>query len=186
MKVDDGMEDRLQAYATLVTQWSRRLDLVAPGDIVRFRQRHIEDCLRLLPLAEICPPGAAADVGSGAGLPGVVMAIAQPGRLWRLFEPRSARAGFLEEVARELDLPNVEILAVTAQQAGARDDLRGGHFLAVARAVAPPQESLRLLRPLLAPGGTAAVFIGKNGKIPPGAEEWRDGIAVQSSQVEER
>ncbi|MEA2507881.1 MAG: rRNA (guanine527-N7)-methyltransferase [Actinomycetota bacterium] len=185
MRVGEGTEDRLAAYSALVTQWSPRLDLVAPGDVVRFRQRHIEDCLRLLSLAEGCPPGAAADVGSGAGLPGLVLAIAQPEQLWRLFEPRSSRAAFLEEVVRELDLANVEVLAVTAQQGAARADLRRGHILAVARALAPPEESLRLLRPLLAPGGTAAVFIGKNARIPSGAEEWLDGIVIQSSVAEE-
>jgi 16S rRNA (guanine527-N7)-methyltransferase len=171
------IQAQLDSYGGLVADWSHRLALVAPGDLSRFRERHIDDCLRLLPLLQECPAGPAVDVGSGAGLPGVVLAIALPERAWCLLEPRSRRAGFLEHVVRKLELPNVEVVRSTAQQAPSR--LIGAHALAVARALAPPARALALLAPLVAGGGVAAVFVGKDAEIPPGSEEWKPGIVLQ-------
>jgi 16S rRNA (guanine527-N7)-methyltransferase len=170
--------ERLAAYEDLVTAWAPRFDLVAPGDVPRFRTRHIDDCLRLVPLLDSLGEGPAADVGSGAGLPGIVLAIAEPDRPWHLLEPRQKRAAFLEETARELGLGHVSVFPVTAQQAALQEDLSGVHVFAVARAVAPPQSSLDLLKPLLAPAGTAAVFVGKTGQVPIEAKEWQAGIAI--------
>jgi 16S rRNA (guanine527-N7)-methyltransferase len=180
MTATTGVGAKLDAYSALVTAWAPRLDLIAPRDLGRFRQRHIDDCLRLAPLLEGVPAGPAVDVGSGAGLPGIVLAIAGPERTWRLLEPRGKRAAFLEEVARTLDLGAVEILPLSAQQAAADPGLRRAHLLAVARAVASPKQSFALLRPLVAAGGTAAVFAGKTAEIPPGAKEWQRGIFVSS------
>ena len=101
-------------YAQLVRAYSPKLDLVSPRDLDRFEERHIRDSLRALRYVRQAPPGPAVDVGSGAGLPGIPLAIADPYRHWRLLEPRRRRAAFLEEVVRELDLPNVEVLARTA------------------------------------------------------------------------
>jgi 16S rRNA (guanine527-N7)-methyltransferase len=161
-----------------VSEWAPRVDLVAPGDLDRFRERHVDDCLRLLSLEDAAGRGPAVDVGSGAGLPGIVLAIARPERLWRLVEPREKRTAFLEEVVRELGLGNVEVVRKTAQQAALDPRLARAHVLAVARAVAPPARSLELLTPLVTPGGIAAVFVGKTGTIPVGAKEWHRGIAV--------
>jgi 16S rRNA (guanine527-N7)-methyltransferase len=166
----------LDSYSALVSEWGQKLDLVAPGDLVRFRERHIDDCLRLVRLLTACPAGPAVDVGSGAGLPGMVLAIALPEREWRLLEPRSRRAAFLEHAVRALEIPNVEVVSTTAEGAPAR--LQGAHSFAAARALAPPPRALALLRPLLAPGGWAAVFVGKTAQTPPGAEEWEPGIIV--------
>ena len=169
-------DSRLDAYCALVSQWSSKLDLVAPADLPRFRERHVADCLRLMPLLANIPPGPAVDVGSGAGLPGIVLALALPGRAWRLLEPRSRRVAFLEHVIRELEIHNAEVISTTAQQAPPW--LLRAHSFAVARAVAPPARALTLLPPLVKSGGTAAVFVGKTGQTPPGAQEWEPGIAV--------
>jgi 16S rRNA (guanine527-N7)-methyltransferase len=178
------LEARLDHYLSLVSRWASRLDLVGPQELSRFRSRHIDDCLRLVPLCDAIASGPAVDVGSGAGLPGIVLAIAGPERPWRLLEPRSKRAGFLEEVVRDLGLDHVEVHAVTAQQAAEDPGLRRAHVVAVARALAPPRASLELLQPLTAPGGTAVVFAGKTAEIPPGAKEWAHGIFISLAPEE--
>jgi 16S rRNA (guanine527-N7)-methyltransferase len=178
MTETDVVESQLTAYWALVRKWAPRIDLLAPGDVGRFRKRHIEDCLRLRPLLRELPEGTAVDVGSGAGLPGLVLAIAAPRRPWRLLEPRGRRAAFLEEVVRELGLANVQVSPITAEEAASDPALRGAHVLAVARALAPPHKSFGLLRPLLSSLGIAVVFVGKNAQIPAGAKEWQRGIAV--------
>lgn len=167
----------LDTYAELVRAWASKLDLVAPGDLERFEERHIEDCLRLAPLLPGLPPGPCVDVGSGAGLPGVVLAIVDPTRHWRLLEPRRRRAAFLEEVVRQLDL-DCEVLALSAGAAAADPGLAGGHTLATARALAPPAEALALAEPLLAPGGAAAIFLGRGAEPPRSSEIWAEGIAI--------
>lgn len=172
--------DLLKRYAALVRHWAPRLDLVSPGDLVRFEDRHVEDCLRLLPLVRARPPGPAIDVGSGAGLPGIPLAIADPQRHWRLLEPRAKRAAFLEEVVRDLDL-DCEVLAVTARDAGRDPRLARKHVIATARALAPPEKAFELVLSLVAPGGIAAVFLGEGAELPAKAESWAPGIAKMTA-----
>ncbi|MGH2694478.1 MAG: 16S rRNA (guanine(527)-N(7))-methyltransferase RsmG, partial [Actinomycetota bacterium] len=134
------MRDVHSAYAELVRAWGSRLGLVSERDLDRFRERHIEDSLRLLPLLDSLPVGPAVDVGSGAGLPGIPLAISRPQREWRLLEPRRRRSAFLEEVVRELALDNCEVVIATAQEAARDPRLARAHVLATARALTPPKD----------------------------------------------
>ncbi|HYI46350.1 MAG TPA: RsmG family class I SAM-dependent methyltransferase [Actinomycetota bacterium] len=168
--------EALLAYAGLVRAWAPRLDLISPSDLERFEQRHIHDSLRLLPLLRELPEGPCIDVGSGAGLPGIPLAIASD-RHWRLLEPRKKRAGFLEEVVRELGL-DCEVLPLRAEDAARDPGLASTHVLATARALAEPEEAVRLLGPLVASGGLSAVFVGANSAAPTGSELWQPGIAI--------
>ena len=177
-QLDPGAEAMLARYEELVGSWGARVDLVAPGDLSRFRRRHVDDSLRLLPLLRSLPPGPCVDVGSGAGLPGIPLALAEPGRAWRLLEPRAKRAAFLEEVVRELGLAMCEVVARTAEEAAADPALRGAHALGTARALAPPPRALRLVLPLIAATGVAVAFVGRGDKVPPEAEEWAPGLAT--------
>ncbi len=159
-------------YAELVRAYSPKLDLVSPRDLDRFEDRHIRDSLRALPYVRQAPPGPAVDVGAGAGLPGIPLAIADPGRRWVLLEPRQRRAAFLEEVVRDLELPNVEIRAQTAEEAAA--EMGAAHSVGIARALAPPQVATDMVRPLVAAGGSILVFVGqgetatKDAEVEPG------------------
>ena len=170
------MAGALQAYARLVHLWAPKLDLVSEGDLERFEERHVRDSLRALPLLENAPPGPFADIGSGAGLPGIPLAIAS-GRFARLVEPRRRRAAFLEECLRSLDLAG-EVVAHSAQEMASDQDYARAHPVVLARALAPPESALRLTIPLVAPGGVAVLFLGAGAKVPPGAEEWAEGIAI--------
>ena len=170
------LEERLKAYAELVRSWAPRLDLVAPGDLDRLEERHISDSLKALPLVAGAPPGPAVDVGSGAGLPGIPLALADPSRHWRLLEPRAKRAAFLEEAVRALEL-DCEVLAQTAAEAARDPALARAHVVATARALAAPETAFELLRPLGAPGGIGLVWVGKGALLPPEAEEIDPGLA---------
>jgi 16S rRNA (guanine527-N7)-methyltransferase len=174
----DPVGPALARYEDLLRMWAPKLNLVSAADLPRLRERHVEDSLRLAPLLDELPAGPCIDVGSGAGLPGIPLAIAAPSRSWRLLEPRQRRAAFLEEVVRELDL-DVEVVALTAEQAAS--ELGPVHALAVARALAEPPLALALLRPLVATNGVAALFLGQGAEVPPGAEEWTQGIAIVRS-----
>ena len=153
-------------YAQLVRAYADKLDLVSPGDLDRFEDRHIRDSLRARAYVNQAPAGPAVDVGSGAGLPGIPLAIANPERRWVLLEPRKRRAAFLEEVVRDLDMTNVEVMARTAEELAVEGQ---GFSVAIARALAPPPEAVGMLTPLVVPGGSIVVFVGFSGnatKIP--------------------
>lgn len=165
---------RLSAYVDLVRAWAPRLGLVGPGDLDRFEARHIEDALRAQEAAGSAAAGPCIDVGSGAGIPGVPLAIVTT-RFWRLLEPRRRRAAFLEEVVRELDL-DAEVVARSAVEA-ATDPGLTEHSLATARALAPPTLALDLCRPLVRPGGTVLLWVGRRAEFPPDAEVSPRGLA---------
>lgn len=169
--------ESLSKYAALVRAWAPRLDLVSPGDLDRFEERHLEDSLRAAPLLDQLPEGPCVDVGSGAGLPGIPLAIARPGRRWTLLEPRKRRAAFLEEVVRQLDL-GCEVYAVSAEEAASQQRHAGAYVLATARAVAGAETVRVIAEPLLVPGGTTLVFSGRSAETPSDAEEWAPGLTI--------
>lgn len=168
------LEAKLERYEDLLRHWASRIDLVAGGDLDRLRERHIDDSLRAVPIVEAAAPGPCIDVGSGAGLPGIPLALAT-GRPWRLLEPRRQRAGFLDECVRELELENCEVVRSTASQA-ADGRLAGAHVLATARALAAPQAAAQLCLPLVAPGGSVLLFVGEGAEIPRDAGEVAPGL----------
>ena len=139
----------LDAYEALLQRWGRRYNLVSRRDLGRFRQRHIDDSLALLPWCR----GNVVDVGSGAGLPGVPLAIARRDMPVTLLERSERKCAFLRHVVLELGLDNVAVVQADAR----RHRPKTGFETAVARAVAPPPASWRLARPLLVPSGTALV-----------------------------
>ena len=166
---------KLNEYESLVRSFASRLDLVSPGDLDTFHSRHILDSLRALPYLPPPGEGPAIDVGSGAGLPGIPLAIAEPRRHWVLLEPRRKRAVFLEEVVRTLEL-SCEVVTATAADAAR---IFGAQFsIATERALAPPGPALALLEPLVRPGGAAILFVGAGTEVPAGSEEVERGIAI--------
>jgi 16S rRNA (guanine527-N7)-methyltransferase len=95
---------RLQIHLDLLTRWNARINLVSPREVPNLWRRHVEDSLQLLPLIPADLNGAALDLGSGAGFPGLVLAIAS-GRHFHLIESDARKAAFLREAARETSAP---------------------------------------------------------------------------------
>ena len=96
----------LARYAALVAKWQRVVNLTGTAEPLTFARAHIVDCLALVPWLE---QGALLDVGSGAGLPGVVLALADRARPITLLEPRAKRARFLTQACIELELTHVAV-----------------------------------------------------------------------------
>jgi 16S rRNA (guanine527-N7)-methyltransferase len=105
------------------------------------------------------PPGRAADLGTGGGGPGLVLAVAWPASRWAFVESQARRAAFLEEAVERLDLaPRVEVVHRRAEDVGRDPVFRGRHDLVVARSFAPPAVTAECAAPLLrAPGGLLVV-----------------------------
>jgi len=160
-------EAKLRQFAALVLKWSAKINLVSKHDLPELWARHIQDSLALIPYI---PAGtdAAIDLGSGAGFPGLVLAI-ETGIPFTLIESDSRKAAFLLDAARELQAPakilNTRIEA--AKPIPAR--------LITARALAPLDKLLALAAPHLAPGGVCLFPKGKSyeDELKTAAEHWR-------------
>ena len=142
----------LEKYSALLLRWNRTVNLVAPGDEPQLWERHIANSLQLAPL--ICQPiDRAIDLGSGAGFPGLILALAT-GIPFDLVEADQRKAAFLREAARITGAP-VRVHAVRIESA----DLPPAPLI-TARALAPLPKLLDLAAPLLAPGGQCLFLKG--------------------------
>lgn len=128
--------------------------LLGPREVPRLWERHVLNCV---PLTEAIGPDArVADLGSGAGLPGLVLALARPDLEVTLVEPLLRRTTFLEEVVADLALTNVEVVR------GRAEELHGTRTFDVvtSRALAPLGRLLGWSMPLVAPGGRVLALKG--------------------------
>ncbi len=151
--------DRLplaEAYADLLATEGVVRGLIGPREAPRLWDRHLLNCAVL---AEVVPEGATVcDIGSGAGLPGLVLAIARPDLRVTLVEPLLRRTTFLEEVVEALTLSHVEVVR------GRADALHGERTFDVvtSRAVAPLERLLQWSMPLVSPAGALVAMKGSN------------------------
>ncbi|MGE0484322.1 MAG: 16S rRNA (guanine(527)-N(7))-methyltransferase RsmG [Gammaproteobacteria bacterium] len=104
--LDEAQLSRLVAYVELVQRWQHVTNLTGATDPRRFAVEHVVDCLALVPYIG---REHVVDVGSGAGLPGIVLAVACPDSHLTLVEPRARRARFLTQARIELALDNVDV-----------------------------------------------------------------------------
>lgn len=145
--------DKARGYARLLAEDSDELGLLGPRELDRLWSRHI---LNSAVVAELIEPGdKVADVGSGAGLPGIPMAIAQPEAEFVLIEPMERRSNWLQKVVLELDLRNVQVLRARAEEVKIHD-----FSVVTARAVASLDKLLKLCVPLLKSGGSVIALKG--------------------------
>jgi 16S rRNA (guanine527-N7)-methyltransferase len=157
VELDDDVVERLTAYSALLVERAVPLGMISRQDADRIELRHVVDSLRALPVLRALGSRTIVDLGSGAGLPGVPLAIALADALFTLAEARSKRAAFLELVVERLGLRNATV------HVGKAEALRGRTFdTATSRAFAGLDEAWRVARPLLRLDGALVVFAGSN------------------------
>jgi 16S rRNA (guanine527-N7)-methyltransferase len=153
--------DRLplaERFVSLLTEHGVTRGLIGPRELDRLWDRHV---LNSAVIAELMPDGASVvDVGSGAGLPGVPLAIARPDLRVVLLEPMARRVAWLTEVVDELEL-DVEVLRGRAEEPAVRQRA-GGADVVTARAVAPLAKLAGWCLPLVAPGGVLLALKGES------------------------
>lgn len=146
---------RLGAYAALLLKWNRSQNLTSPGGLRELIDRHLLD---VVPLLRAIPGNAAhiADIGSGAGVPGIPVAVAAPKARVTLVESRKKRSVFLRQCKIELGLDNVDVFQGRAEEwaPGQPPDIM------VCRAVAPLDRLVRMVSHLAAPGAGLIVLKG--------------------------
>ena len=144
---------RLLAYIDLLSKWNRTYTLTAIREPERMVSHHLIDSLSVLPHL---PAGTLADVGSGGGLPGIPIAIAQPDRQVSLNDSNQKKGAFMKQAVVELALPNVAVHVGRAEewQPAERFDV------AISRAFAELADFLTACRHLVKPGGCFAAMKG--------------------------
>ncbi|MFL5260773.1 MAG: 16S rRNA (guanine(527)-N(7))-methyltransferase RsmG [Hyphomicrobiales bacterium] len=172
--------DRLQVYVDLLAAWNKTINLIGRSTEPEIWNRHVADCLQLLPLM---PPGtrAIADLGSGAGLPGLVLAIARPIKA-HLFEANLKKAAFLREAARRMGA-DAEVHAVRIEEAGAV-----AVDAVTARALAPLSELLHLAEPFFKKGAIGLFHKGQDveAELTEATKSWRIALRAHPSSTDSR
>lgn len=155
-----GQLAQFARYLDLLSDWSRRMNLVADADPAVVVQRHFLESIALgaaLREREILRPGASVlEVGAGAGFPGLVLKIAWPAIELTLLEATAKKAAFLSAAVEALGLTGTRVLAGRAEELAHAPELRGAFDLVVARAVAPLPVLLELTLPFARVGGRVA------------------------------
>ncbi len=167
--LDPGLPwDALERLAEELARWNRRVRLVGPRDPEGIRAQ-IADAL--LPYLRFPPADPLVDVGSGAGLPLLPLALAFPGLRVVGVEPRNKPAAFVRHAVHVLGIGNARLVQGRAPEVLAhRPELRGRFASGTARAVAAPETVLTWLGPFLAAGGTA--LLPRGGDPAPEVPGW--------------
>jgi|SRR5450755_4500050 len=150
----------LMQYAALLLDANKRTNLVGPVDLDKLIVHHLLDSLAPLASRRFRPP--IVDVGSGAGLPGIPVAIVYPRASMTLIEPRRLRAEFLESTVRALDLSNVQIVRSAAESVGRSAASREQAGTVLMRAIGKPEVALELGLPLLKHSGELWLYRGRD------------------------
>ena len=157
--MSQGQVEQFNTYHEMLVEANARMNLTrVPEDPAEAVDRNYLDCVA--PLAGGFPAAnSAVDVGSGAGFPGIPLAIMLPDTRFTLVDALGKRVDFLKTVIDRLGL-NAEALHLRAEDAARRDDLREGFDLAVARAVAPMNMLCEYMLPLVRVGGKMLALKG--------------------------
>ena len=158
IRLDSTQTRQLAAYLETLLLWAKRIDLVSQSDPDVIVTKHFADCL--VP-ARFCPEsGSIADIGSGAGFPGLVLAIALPRARLRVIESRAKRASFLAEVVRVAKIENAAVINARVESLVDDETHRHAYDLAISRALGSLGEFISLARPLLRPAGSVLAMKG--------------------------
>ena len=154
IEVEAERIEQLLAYLAELQHWNRAYNLTAVCDPLEMVPRHLLDSLSILPWLS---GEQMLDVGSGAGLPGLVLAIVEPARRWAVLDSNGKKARFLRHIVRTLGLTNVTV--VEARAAAYRPSELPDCI--TARALAALPELLRIVAPLCPKGGRILAMKGR-------------------------
>ncbi|XP_009610216.1 uncharacterized protein LOC107793570 isoform X1 [Nicotiana tabacum] len=170
--LNSRQKEQVHLYIDSLLEWNQRMNLTAVREESEVMERHVEDSLSIIdPIrtSYLSHCGASSenlnlvDVGSGAGLPGVILAIACPGWKVTLLESMNKRCSFLEHVVSQIGLSNVRVKRERAEKLGQDISFRESFDVAVARAVAEMRILAEYCLPLVRTGG---IFVAAKGHDP--------------------
>jgi 16S rRNA (guanine527-N7)-methyltransferase len=175
--VDDAAVARLRTFATRLLEWNRKVNLTAVTDPAEVADKHLVDALALL--RSLGGARTILDLGSGAGIPGAVLACARPDLEVTCCDAVAKKVAFVKAVSAELALP-VRAVARRAEGNPGRDGLPVADAV-VSRALGEPTLWVPLGAPYVAPGGALFAMLGRNADDAPlGALGALEGLALET------
>jgi 16S rRNA (guanine527-N7)-methyltransferase len=154
IEAEPNVVEQLLAYLSELQQWNRAYNLTAVRDPLEMVPRHLLDSLSILPWLR---GERLLDVGTGAGLPGIPLAIVEPGRRWALLDSNGKKTRFLRHVVRTLGLDNVSVIEGRAE---AHRPSQAPDCI-TARALATLPDLVALVAHLCPPGGRILAMKGR-------------------------
>ena len=176
---------RLAAYVDLLVRWQARMNLIGPASVDDIWLRHIADALQLIPLVG-GDPGPLIDLGSGAGIPGLPLAIAWPQApliFAHLVESSGKKAAFLREAIRITGAP--AMVHQRRIESLVAEEIRPRPRLVVARALAPLARLLELAAPFIEGGAIGLFHKGRNvgDELTESTKYWRISHRLHVSRL---
>ncbi|MDL2253688.1 16S rRNA (guanine(527)-N(7))-methyltransferase RsmG [Ruminococcaceae bacterium OttesenSCG-928-I18] len=178
MKLCPEVLGRCERYAELVDEWNRKINITAITEPEEVEDKHFLDCFLLACQPEI--KGKVADVGSGAGFPGIILKIYKPDIEITLIESNKKKTAFLSLVGKELDL-SLQVLGERAEDLG-RSSARESFDVVTARAVAALPALSEYCLPLVKTGG---FFLPMKGPKETEGTEAKKAIEVLGGEIKE-
>lgn len=154
LDLPQATQDKLRAYLELVQKWNKVYNLTAVRDEGKMLTHHLLDSLAVVP--HVAGAATILDVGSGAGLPGIPLALALPQTRVTLLDSNQKKTTFLRQAKMQLALANVEVVCERVEKYQSKHVLS----LVLSRAFAELQEFAALAGHLVAPGGTLIAMKG--------------------------
>lgn len=163
LTLNDSQVQAFLRYYKMLEDWNSRMNLTAISGFQAVAEKHFADSLAPWLFENMRPHGRLIDVGSGAGFPGLPLAIADPSLEVVLLDSLSKRVSFLEAVVKELSLSNVHVIHGRAEEAGRDPALRDAFDVSTARAVAALPLLTEYCLPFVKPGGFFLAYKGEEG-----------------------
>ena len=160
MTFNEDKYNKFIKYMRLVQEWNEKVNLTAILDDEEFVKKHFIDCIKIFKSNEIKSAKTIIDVGTGAGFPGLPIAIMDENKKITLLDSLNKRINFLNLVVRELGLTNVTTIHSRAEDGGKNRDLREKFDIATSRAVANMTVLSEFCLPFVKVGGSFVALKG--------------------------
>ena len=164
LQLSDEQLRLLEGYTGRLLEWNKKINLVSRRDEENFWTRHVLHCLGLILKVEISEGSKILDLGTGGGLPGIVLKIARPDLLFTLLDSTQKKINVVKDLIDSLGLAGVDAVWGRAEDLGKQPEHAGRYDIVVARAVAPLKDLVRWSYPFLK---RAAQVVDVNGEVEP-------------------
>lgn len=164
--LDEAAIERFDAFASLLVEWNKKMNLTAITEPQEIEIKHFLDCLLVQKYFDFSTVKTAVDIGAGAGFPSIPLLICNENVEFTLVDSLNKRLDFLSVVCKELGI-NTNLVHSRAEELGQNKDYRESFDLALARAVAPMNVLSEYCLPFVKPGGSFVALKGSNDDVSP-------------------
>ncbi|MCR4430280.1 MAG: 16S rRNA (guanine(527)-N(7))-methyltransferase RsmG [Tepidanaerobacteraceae bacterium] len=181
MDIGEGGLESILKYMDLILAWNKKINLTGITKKKDFIEKHVIDSLMVTKLIKIENCSSMIDIGTGAGIPGILIKIARPDLKMILVEAIRKKADFLNEAVSQLGIKNIEIVNERSETAAKKEKYREKSDIAVARAVSSLKVLAELCLPFVKKDG---IFIAMKGeKAKEEINEARNSLSIMGGEI---